>query len=141
MPDSIAQQIVDALTTTVGALAIIKQSGNRNVHWTDVEETPAAFIVYAGELKTPEPTVRKTSSLNVAIQTLHHADDPDREFMAVIKAIEDAIEADPSIGGLSDNAWVSSTSPLLTSEEIAEEGFFIGDIIVTVQYRYARAAA
>ena len=141
MPDSKAQQIIDALTVTVGGLSIIKESGNRNRHWNDVDNTPAAFVVYGGEAKVPGPTVSMTSVMSVVIQTLHHTEDPDREFMDIARLISDVVAADPSIGGLADSAWVSNTSPLLTSEEIASEDLFIGEVTVSVEYRHVRGTA
>ena len=140
-PLSILEQICRALMTKILTLSDITSSktGFKVQGWQTLKRPPAVFIAPAGEVKARGPTRSKENQVTVTLPTVVKGSDPLVKFFDLYKRIEEVIEADPSLGGLVIDAWVSGFTGLVTDESITPD-LHVSDIFVTVDYRHDRGS-
>lgn len=132
------QNIKNALVAAVAGVAGIQETGTLLKQWNEVSLFPSAFVWWGGDDKTRSPTRSKEVDASFGVLCYVKGDDPLDLFMDLYGKIEAAIEVDPTLGGLSLDAVVIGTSPLVTAAEIASK-IHLGDVLVTVTYRHVRA--
>ncbi len=140
-PLSVLEQICRALMTKILTLSDITSSktGFKVQGWQTLKRPPAVFIAVAGETKARGPTRSKENQATITLPTVVKGSDPLVKFFDLYKRIEEVIEADPSLGGLVIDAWVSGFVGLVTDESITPD-LHVSDIFVTVDYRHDRGS-
>lgn len=140
-PLSILEQICRELMTRILTLSDITSSktGFKVKGWQTLKRPPAVFIAPAGETSAPGPTRSMTNQVVITLPTVVKGADPLVEFFDLYKRIRILVDADPSLGGLAIDAWVSGYVGLVTDESITPD-LHVSDIFVTVDYRHDRGS-
>jgi hypothetical protein len=140
-PLSILEQICRELMARILTLSDITSSktGFKVKGWQTLKRPPAVFIAPAGENSAPGPTKSMTNQVIITLPTVVKGADPLVDFFDLYKRIKEVVDADPSLGGLAIDAWVSGYVGLVTDESITPD-LHVSDIFVTVDYRHDRGS-
>lgn len=137
---STAQQIRAALLTEIQQVPGIGETGYDPELWDKVTRVPGATVVLDTVEKERAPTRSKQALARYIVACTLRGENLQDQFDTLMAAIENAIEDDPSLGGLAMDAWVAGCGPFATSRDIALKTYIRG-IVVMVEYRHPRAAA
>ena len=133
------QQIHDALTTEIRKVVGIGSTGSNWKLWREENRFPAAYTILDSDAAELSPTRTKTVTAEFLIATIISSGRYQNAFYDLRRAIETEIEDDPTLGGLSDEAWIRGVGPFATTQAIAGE-VYVRDIFVRVIYKYPRGA-
>ena len=143
MPDPVILQIADALIAKSKAAGFKSTGRLTDVGklWAMETNPPAAYLGDAGERNEDGPTRSISPRAGFFFYTIvKGSTTPTRSFYALYKALKDAIDNDPALGGLCFRARVAGYSALNTDASIAERTH-VSDIFVEIEYRHERGNA
>jgi|SRR5689334_4145524 len=149
--DSKLQQIADALIAKAVA-AGFKSTGlltDSGKLWSEETNAPAAYLGDMGERNLDGPTRSISPQAGFFFHTIVKGPDkPTRTFFALYKALKDAIDNDPTLGGLAtggregngDRARIAGYNALNTEAAVAQR-VHVADVFVEVPYRHDYGAS
>ena len=108
--------------------------------WHDEPNATAAYLGDAGERNIEGPTRSISPTAGFFFFTICKGDNPTRIFWALYKAVKDAIDADPTLGGLCHTARVTGYFSDKSVPQISAR-VHTADIFVEVEYRHERGNA
>ena len=144
MPDPIVLQIADNLIAK--ALAVgFRSSGlltDVGKLWSEETNPTAAYLGDAGERNEYAPTRRITPTAGFFFYTIVKGAAPTRAFYQLYRALKNAIDNDPSLGGLCTEgvAQLTRYQALNTTANISK-GVHVADVFIEAQYKHDRGAA
>jgi hypothetical protein len=142
MPDPVVLQLADALiakTVAVGfkSTGLLTDVGKL---WADETNPPSAYVGDAGERNEYRPTQRISPTAGFFFYTIVKGDAPTRAFYALYRQLKNAIDNDPTLGGLCEKAQVTGYTSLNTAANIAQR-VHVADVFTEIEYKHARGAA
>jgi hypothetical protein len=142
MPDPLVLQIADALIAKSAAAGFVRTGLLTDVGrlWADETEPPAAYLGDAGERNEYRPTQRISPTAGFFFYTIVKGETPARSFYGLYRALKNAIDNDPTLGGLCERAQLVGYQSLNTAANIAKQTH-VADVFTEVEYKHARGAA
>jgi hypothetical protein len=142
VPAPLVLQIADALIaksvaagfTATGLLTDVGKD------WHAEDRSPAAYLGDAGERNEDGPTQSISPQAGFFFHTIVKGEAPTRSFLALYKALKDAVDADPKLGALVFRARVTGYLSDKTVPNITAR-VHVADIFVEVEYRHAKGAS
>lgn len=142
MPDPLVLQIADALIAKA-VPAGFKSTGlltDVGKIWSDEQNAPAAYLGDAGERNEDRPTRSVTVTGGFFFYTIVRGATPTRAFLGLYRTLKNAIDNDPTLGGLCERAQLTGYQALNTTANIAQH-VHVADVFIEVEYKHARGAA
>jgi len=141
MPTPVQQQVRDAIIAEIAKVPGIGYTGLLRRMWDTQARFPAAPIVEEPLEKERFPTQSKTAHARFRVPVLiKGSQEPENDFLELAANIEDQIEDDPRLGGLTLDCWVSGYGSFGTAPEIAED-VYVRNVFIDAEYRHPRAQA
>ena len=143
MPDPLILQLADALIAKSKAVGF-KSTGlltDVGKLWADETNPPAAYLGDAGERNEYRPTQRISPTAGFFFHTIVKGPDaPTRVFLELYRLLKNAVDNDPTLGGLCERAQVTGYTSLNTAANIAGH-VHVADVFTEIEYKHARGAA
>lgn len=142
MPDPLVLQIADNLIAKAAAVGFVSTGlltdlGNL---WADELNPPAAYLGDAGERNEYRPTRSISPTAGFFWHVIVKGDVATRSFLGFYRLLKNAVDNDPTLGGLCQKAQVTGYQALNTAANIAQKTH-VADVFVEVEYQHARGAA
>jgi hypothetical protein len=132
-------QIRNALIARTQAVPGIGDTGSNEKAWWEANKFPAAYVKLLFETKAIAPMRMKEGRARFVIPTVLLDEGQDEAFENLYQALETQIEADPTLGGLTMECFVSGVGQFETTTKISQN-FYTRDIFVEAVYRHTRGA-
>jgi hypothetical protein len=143
VPDPLVLQIADALIAKAVAVGFRSTGLLTDVGklWAEEQNHPAAYLGDAGERNEYRPTARISPTAGFFFYTILKGPTPTRDFLKTyMPALKNAIDNDPTLGGLCEKAQLTGYQSLNTTANISQKTH-VADVFVEVEYKHVRGAA
>lgn len=142
MPNPRLAQIADALIAKSGLAGYLSTGllNDLGKDWLQEDNPPAAYLGDAGERNEYKPTASISPRAGFFFLSIVRGDNPTRLFWPLYKALKDAIDADPTLGGLCFLAQVTGYFSDKTIQAVTAR-VHRAEIFVEVEYRHDRGNA
>ena len=135
-----AQGIRDKLITLLRTVSLLKSVTSDWEHWHDEMDLPSAVVIRDRSPAERGPTRSKEVTDHFRIVVTMITENGQDDFDTIEAAIENVVEAEPTLGGLALDAWRVDTDPFATAETVRGQ-VYVRQIFIDVFRRHTRAAA